>query len=1062
MQLLLAPAGHGKTAHIIQRVQAVRTSGTPDTGGTLAPIWVIVPNQEQARALRQRLALAGGALGVDIDTFYSIYARVLTLAGRPIPRLTDPVQHRLLRGVIDALGDEGALSHYAPLRHKPGFLRRLRDLILELKQARIDPAAFTAAVAASPPRLRELAAIYRRYQSWLQAAGWADAEGQGWLAALALEEDSTLGRDIHLLAVDGFDQFNPTQLAVLRLLAQRAGEAIVTLTGDAAAPPRDAHRRFARARRDLCAACPQIETLALPPAPDWADPGLTHLEAALFTPAPPLPAAAISLIEARNRSEETRAALRWLKTLIVRAGVGPHETAIIARNLTPYRPHLAEIAAEYGLPLYISGGEELDANPAIAALLNLLALPLRDWPPRGVLAAWRSPYFDWSELLAAGEGYFPDMIAATAELAAVVAAARITGGIAQWQEALTLRSQIASAAGSEEENQAAVEGPIAAEAAALLRMFDAFTAALRPPASATLAAHIAFVEDLIGPDLQKEGRGPAHGASELQTPDLHVVDCARANAAASERDIAALQAGKDVLRGLLLAETITASLSAAAPPVSGVPPGPLPYARFYSELVAAVEAATYTLPRPQKGAILATTVLQTRGVSFRAVALLGLSEGEFPQQEQEDPLLWDEERLALAGKGAALPPRLRGDEITLFYEAATRASQRLLLTRPYLSEEGQPWEPSPYWQEVQRLTAATVQRSDAQAEPASPAEYLAAARGLDWSELAPLDLAGEAQQVQHAAALLEARQERRAAGPYEGDLAAAAARVHSYFPPDHVWSSSGLESYAVCPFQFFVRTALGLEPRPDATEGFDVLILGSIYHAVLEGVYRRARDQGDCTAAALQTLLPQVAEPLFEAAPRQYGFRPGPLWTFQRQEMLALLARNLAGLSQAAGGFAPLALEAAFGLGDRPPLDLSTAEAPLRLRGYIDRVDQAADGRLRIIDYKSGATPIRSADLEQGKRIQLPLYALAATRALNLGAVSEGFYWHLGAAKPSTLALETYGAGPQQAMATAVGHARQHVSGIRGGRYQPKPPAGGCPASCPATAFCWRYRPQRS
>ena len=41
--------------------------------------------------------------------------------------------------------------------------------------------------------------------------------------------------------------------------------------------------------------------------------------------------------------------------------------------------------------------------------------------------------------------------------------------------------------------------------------------------------------------------------------------------------------------------------------------------------------------------------------------------------------------------------------MTFFYQAITRASERLLLCRPYLAEDGQPWEPSPYWSHVQQL-----------------------------------------------------------------------------------------------------------------------------------------------------------------------------------------------------------------------------------------------------------------------------------------------------------------------------------------------------------------------
>ena len=73
-----------------------------------------------------------------------------------------------------------------------------------------------------------------------------------------------------------------------------------------------------------------------------------------------------------------------------------NEVAILARNLEAYRPFLSEVAAEFGVPLRLIGGAPLIDNPAIAALLSLLSLPLLDWPRRQVLEAWRSPYFDWS------------------------------------------------------------------------------------------------------------------------------------------------------------------------------------------------------------------------------------------------------------------------------------------------------------------------------------------------------------------------------------------------------------------------------------------------------------------------------------------------------------------------------------------------------------------------------------------------------------------------------------------------------------------------------------------
>ena len=403
--ILLSPAGHGKTHHCIARIQEVRAAEP------LAPIWVIRPNQAQVVAFRCRLAEEGGALGVQLGTFYTFYAEILTQAERPISRLLDPVQHRLLRTIVDRLCEEGRLRHYALLRDKPGFVRLLRILVRELKRARVHRDDFAAAIADGEERLTELAAIYAEYQDWLVQTGWMDAEGQGWLAALALEDDPNLGCGLQLLIVDGFDEFNPTQLEVLRLLADRAAETIVTLTGSASPDlthTRVAHRRFARALAAITTALNVEPEPLAPPQSATRDPQseirnpLAHLEASLFEPSPQKHPAdgAVAFIEAQNRSQEVRAALRWIKARLVRDGMAAHEVAVIARDLAPYRPFLQETAAEFGLPLCLAEGADLLTNPAVAALLSLLSLPVLDWSRRQVVDAWHNPYFDWSVLSA--------------------------------------------------------------------------------------------------------------------------------------------------------------------------------------------------------------------------------------------------------------------------------------------------------------------------------------------------------------------------------------------------------------------------------------------------------------------------------------------------------------------------------------------------------------------------------------------------------------------------------------------------------------------------------------
>lgn len=94
----------------------------------------------------------------------------------------------------------------------------------------------------------------------------------------------------------------------------------------------------------------------------------------------------------------------------------------------------------------------------------------------------------------------------------------------------------------------------------------------------------------------------------------------------------------------------------------------------------------------------------------------------------------------------------------------------------------------------------------------------------------------------------------------------------------------------------------------------------------------------------------------------------------------------------------------------------------------------------------------------ESKKLQLPLYALAAEQALGLGAVADGFYWHIQHAEASKFTLAGFEGGPAGAIQVAVAHAWAAVRGARAGQFAPQPPAEGCPSYCPAVAFCWHYR----
>jgi ATP-dependent helicase/DNAse subunit B len=1063
VHIYLAPAATGKTRYIrdLVRDAAQGLGSTPR---------VIVPSHLQARAWRRRLAQAGGAIGVRVLTFDRLYAECLNAAGEVYTELSEPVQYRLIRAIVDEL----PLVHYAPLKTSPGFIQVLEQLIGELKATRVWPETFAHAVVTlgDEPRLRELAQVYAAYQVRLQAQGWADRDGLGWLAVEALEERAPeVGQDWSLVAVDGFDSFTPVQLALLEVLAERVGDLIVALTGAIDGRERPlVYRRFDQTRQRLEETL-NVRAVPLAEQETHQAPTLAHLEANLFHSRAIQAKAtgAIDLIESSDRAAEARVAMRWLKERLVKDEIRPGEVALLARSIPPYRPFITQTAAEFGLPIRLVDGLPLRANPAIAALLDLLRLmlpkgdgePEPALPRRLVVEAWRSPHFDWSALPEEEADEAIGILPGDAN--ALDTAARwglVIGGLAQWEEVLNRLARRSEESIGDDEQDLPSSVPVGAAAQDLLTKFRRFVRRLTSPrGECAYRTFVGWLEELIGPD-------PTLGSPRYPIPEeptaLQIVARARDTPTAiAEHDVAALQALKDVLRGLVWAEEALGTGQV------------VDFARFFDELVGAIEATSYRLPiRPDREEILVADVVQARGVPFRAVAVLGLAEGEFPATLGEDPFLRDADRQRLR-REFNLPLELSTEsaEAAYFYEAIARPRERLLLSRPRLADNGAPWQASPFWEEVGRLVDLTPETltSDSLPLPGEVASWPELLESLaaypDYDEVRDwVQQTVPARQVALDAAvdLLHLRSQStqidQEPSAYDGDLTIVGESFAQRFGLKHIWSASRLEAYRTCPFFFFVGSVLGLESRGEPVKGLDVRQLGNIYHRVLEEVYQDSTVGDPTDLDQLLAALPAVAARILDEAPEREGFRETAWWAQTRGEIEENVRRSLVALAEVQDDFMPHQHEAAFGLHGQPELVVRDGEDQFRLRGFIDRVDRSPDGRLRIVDYKTGGpSSYNKRAVTEGKKLQLPLYALGARDALGLGEPVEGFYWHVRHAKASPFTLGQY--GPEEAMEIAVEHAWHAIRAARRGHFVPQPPDAGCPPYCPAAAFCWHHQP---
>jgi len=1002
--IMLSPAASGKTKACIARIQQALEVGH------LGEIWAIVPDRWQRRAFQWRLAKAGCGVGVRIGTFGFLYREILTQAGQFYPFVNAALAQRLIGNIVHDQLAPADLGPYAPLAGKPGFIQVLRERIGELKRASVLPEMLE-----KQPGFEPLACIYQAYQDTLHRLNWADQEGISWLAVEALWNDPTLPHNLHLLVLDGFDAFNPTQRQVIRLLAERVPELVITLPGTPDMSRR-AHTRFRRVlenlRRDLPTA--EVETLEPPRQPS----ALTFLEANLFESngvtwrgkSPP-----VYLRELRSPAEEAREALRWLKAKLLRDHASLPQCAIFVPDFDLYRSGLESAARSFGLPLQFSQPPALIDHPAIAALLTALSLPENGFPRRETLDTLRSPFFDWSPLHA------DDAWA----LEKVSQHGQVLGGRETWLETLQALSASApqAAPSPEEEDFQPPRLPRGEEADVLAASLAAWMDRLTSTQPLTLKAWVNWLEDLLE-------------ASEFtQRCPEEVLDALR-----------------DGLRALLLGETL---------PAVGKASHSISQEVFLAQLRSTLGNLEIKPNLSAQNGIFVGRFIEARGLRFRFVAVLGLSEGLFPAVEKADPFLPDELRQKLG-----MEPRTERYQEGLFYQVVTRADGALLVTRPYLGESGEAWTASPYWNALLALFPNASDRIAPEApralrHAASPQEALVWAARQKYTPQKDAELIARMARVQAGAAVLKQRLTPVQDSPHNGDLTALEKAFAAEFDSAFIWSASSLETYAQCPHRFFVERVLNLEQQEKPELGFDARQLGTLYHQILAETFGSgvAPDDPDAVEAALR----KVAEKHLAAAPQALGFRPSPVWQAEKINLLATLVETCRSLAAESAGWKTVAQEKGFGFDGQPPLQLSTTAGDVQVRGIVDRIDQSG-AALRVIDYKTGSSGLGKSDLERGERLQLPLYTLAARDVLGFGQPAEAWYWQIHQATKSGLKLAVAPGKHEISFDDAWEIAREHVgrivSSVRAGRFQPQPPSGGCPSYCPASAWCWQFSPK--
>jgi ATP-dependent helicase/nuclease subunit B len=934
-----------------------------------------------------------------------------------------------------ALRDETAAGRRGPiaeLTSRAGYRRRLRRRIAEWTAAERhrDPEWHPAGPDGDETIAAAERSTFLRYRRLLAGLGAEDEAGLAVWASLLLRDDPRTSADGDHIVFFGFDGRTPARWRILRDALERPRTIDVILCH---------HDDPGRAELFLAAGSVRGRLLELglsesriPSCPE-RPPGLRAVDARLFGPSGTLieDVDGLSIRGGPAGMDLGRMVAREAKALL-EARVPPDEILVVFPRRDEQADAVVEAMRGAGIPVADAGVDPLDRDPAVAAVLQAARLPLEDWEVEQVVRLLRNGQLrpDWAGV---------DRLS-LAEAASTLRDLTVFRGKDQILNAL------ARAIARTE------DGPNEAEAR---RRREKVARADR--AHGILASLIGAIGNLNRPRPWAE----------------HVAGLRRA--------VESLGIGRDDPQPL---ETLWDALEDRAEIFDRLGRGAVaaPWEDFVEELTDVAAETPRPRPAPPPGAIRAVEVDEMEGVCAWHLLVVGLAEGTFPRRPSVQRFLAirpgvapdDDARRVYSAEALRFACMLggAGRGVGLFYPT-TDAKGQPLLRAGFLDDllnSLTPAADSACHVAHARFHPALIDRDDLAIAP-TDARVLAVARAAESGRLGPLrSLARDPAHrdaLDGAAAAMVALERRRKGtpfGPFEGllgDPGVLAPLSELFDATRHVFSPSQLETYLNCPFQFFCRHVLKLEPIAERDElDEDYTARGSLLHDILEKFEKRRAEADASIADAL--LLDEALDEVLPLDEDGLGEMESALRVIERGQVaraVALYVRQRAEYHAGAPA-APAPTWFEFGFGepglDHPePYEVRLGDRVAKLKGRIDRIDvieSPSSPRFRVIDYKSG-TPPSGKDVTEYRMLQLPLYAMAVGELLygeGRGELMDVGYWGLKDKGYRPIVFPEWTRARDELLEQVFAVIRS----IQGGAFQIAPRQEGCEKYCEYRVVC--------
>ena len=816
------------------------------------------------------------------------------------------------------------LKSYASVETRPEFLAGLVDAVDEFKRCCITPEDLKTAseqtTGTLAQKLSELSLILEGYDS-ICAPGVHDPRDQmNWL--LEQLEGCGFARE-HRFYIDGFPDLTRQHMAILAHLIKESPMVTVSLTCDRVQSNRAAFEKAGQTAADILKIAEQAGvSWEIIPVPARSD-GLAPLRENLFQ-GPVTPDGELNrhleLVRCDSVFDECQVAAERIREL-VRNGCRYRDIGVVLADPDGYRGILSLVFRRCGVPVYLSGTEDILEKTAVATVLTAIDAAMEGMEQKSVLRYLKSVLSpvtpeecDELENYAVlwgirGEKWNREWTLHPAGL----------GG--EWDEGSAGKLAMLNGARSRGITPLANLKRSLREARTLADQVDGLYGFLE---------EIHLAEGLEALALRAEERGDNRSAQEYNQ----------------------------------LWEILLSAMEQLRAVLGSVAWDPEAFSRLFRLLLSQYDVGT--IP-PVLDAVTAGGVSAMRCQQVKHLLVLGAEEGSLPSYAGSAGILTDQERTELRRLGVPLTGgAMEGvaAEFAEIYGCFCGATESVWVSCP----EGQ----SAFV--YRRLCAMLGQKDGTGVEP-GPGAGLAD----EWEAGAYLARWGEEELARRLDVAQGYKHTQRKASYDPGSVTPE--NIRGLYGQRLTLSASQIDQAAECRMAYFLRYGLRAKERKEAA--IDPAEFGTFVHHVLEKTAAEIMDKGGFHEVSQEETLDIAHRHAKEYAESRFADLDSErlVYLFQRNalELDAVVRELWQELSESE--FQPVAFELHFGRdGDMAAVSVPGEKMDAVLQGFVDRVDRFADGQrncFRVVDYKTGKKDFDYCDVFNGVGLQMLLYLFA-------------------------------------------------------------------------------------